>query len=466
MKVNREGLLQTEELEVFQAFLRALFNKVRTYANDKENTMPNAGEVLTKSWGVMPTTALHNLVSETLRGIGTAPGLIDMTGIVDKEATLKNWEKIAQTEPGDLISTVIFEPLSPSLPLVRYELMNRRIVINGNHPFVREHNDSPEQQRLLRDTALVELLSEAYMIELGINQGFVTETLQYRDRALRLTTQVYRKSGVQIAQMLLDSTKHPKGLEIIVGDALQYLGFIVKRMAKPGEPEGTATAPTTPLENDVKSTYSFTYDAKSSQDDKVQTKDLNIARLTGHRDANGGDHILVVAPDYQNGNLQEDCAKYSVTPMRARDLAKLLMLCAATGPLNLNEFRKVFDFTDPNAIHDWVETLDSKVKASPRLSLDTILTVLHGRYIGPNAITTSVIADRISQLPNVNKNPKTEEVQSIIAGLSVLVPSLVQIMGSNVYLSTSPEKIREAILTQISTIPPDYRAGIDDNLEP
>ncbi len=311
----------------------------------------------------------------------------------------------------------------------------------------------------------MELLTEAYMVDVGINQGLVSDMLAYRDRALRLTTQVYRKSGIQLVKMLIDATAHPRGLEIIVSDALQYLGFVVVRLAKQGEPEGTATAPTTPRENDVKASYCFTFDAKSSISGKAQTKDLNIARLTAHRDDNNCSHILVVAPDYQNGALQEDCDRYNVTPMRAKDLAKLLMLSAATGPLNLNRFRSVFELSDPDAVHSWVEKLDAEVKAMPHLTLDTVLTVLHGRYVGPNSITTSVIADRIGQLPGVTAYPKNEEVQSLIAGLAVLVPSLVQIVGSNVYLSTSPEKIREAILSQISMVPPDYRAGIDTNLK-
>ncbi len=39
IKVNREGFLQNDEMETFQAFLRALFNKVRTYAREQEYTL-------------------------------------------------------------------------------------------------------------------------------------------------------------------------------------------------------------------------------------------------------------------------------------------------------------------------------------------------------------------------------------------------------------------------------------------
>ncbi len=94
--------------------------------------MPDAGDVLTKSWGVMPITSLHNLVSETLRGTTDIPDMINLDGVSDMDETLREWTKTAETEPGDLISTVDFERLLPELPLVRYELAKRRIVINSN----------------------------------------------------------------------------------------------------------------------------------------------------------------------------------------------------------------------------------------------------------------------------------------------------------------------------------------------
>ena len=225
--------------------------------------------------------------------------------------------------------------------------------------------------------------------------------------------------------MLLNATDHPKGLERIVGDALQYLGFIVKLLGQPGEPEGVATAPITPTENDMRVSYNFTYDAKSSGKGKSKTGNLNIAGLARHRENYHADHALVVAPDYETGALQQECRSHSVTPMRAQDLAALLLLTAATGPLDLKEFRSVFQLADPDKVHEWLEKFSEITQSRRKLTFDVFLRALEAiGYSGPDALTTSVLADRIRQLSDITSSSTRTDVSQLIYGLAVLVPNL------------------------------------------
>lgn len=475
--VNREGLREGPELETFQTFLRALFNRARS-AHDAaiQASWPKAGEVLTQSWSAIPFEPLRRVVSDSLGSqAGDVPEFIDVVNVGDRADELKKWEQDAISQPARFIEEVVLEAGGKAEPLVKYDLARRRVVVNRDHPFSREYGQTHEQQLLLRDTAFVELLTEAYMLDIGINEGQLQEVREYRDQAFRLIAQVRRRTGAQIAEMLVNSTDNKKALETIVSDALEYLGFDVVRMAQPGFPEGVATAPMPPDVDDERVSYSFTYDAKSSRSGKVQTGNVGSAGLVRHREDHKADHILVVAPDYEvaarnDGQLPDiiqECQMQNITPMRAEALAKLLMLAAATGPINLTGFRAVFELRDPNAVDVWVNELLATTKATPRLSLDLFLAALADiGYAGPNAIHTTVIADRIHRLPGERPHPTRTDIRNLAAGLAVLVPSLVRVTGDNVYLSTSPQKLREAIVAQIQAIPPEYRFGIDETLFP
>ena len=48
--------------------------------------MPDGGDVLVKSMGVLSLAPLRSAVSETLRTQAPLPGLFDETGISDREA--------------------------------------------------------------------------------------------------------------------------------------------------------------------------------------------------------------------------------------------------------------------------------------------------------------------------------------------------------------------------------------------
>jgi len=461
--IHRGGLLQRPQLTVLRAFLLALFNKARAHDAALQAVMPHVGEVLTKSWGVMPTQPLSQVVSDALLQSAEPPSFVDTQGLGDREAALHQWEGDATKQPGKVIDQVAFDALPPEAALVRYDVARRAVIINRNHPFARMHAGSPEQQRLLRDLSLVDLLTQAYLARIGVDVGLLNDSWQYRDRALRVVTQVDRSTGPQIAHLLLEATAHARGFEIIVSDALEYLGFSVLRLAQSGKPEGVATAPTTPNTPKGPASYKFTFDAKSSIHDKAKTKDVGVAGLVRHRSANKAQFALVVAPGFQDGALVEECKTHKITPMRAEDLAKLLWLTAVTGPFDLNEFRSVFSHHDPEEVHDWVESFCARTKVKERIPLDVFLSALDtlSARIGPNVITTSVIALTIGQMPQVNHHPTEPQVRRLVAGLSVLVPDLVQLNGDKVFVSTSPSKLREAILAQVREIPPKYGFGAE-----
>ncbi len=468
LAVNREGLLDTEALAVFRAFLLAVFNKARNaYDANQRANWPNVGQVLTDSWGSVPLEPLRNTIKDGIKSGGDLALFIDGSD-VDADAELERIEAADDESVADFISDVVLEDLAAEAPLVKYELSTHRVIVNRQHPFAQEHGETHEQQLLLRDAALVDLLTQAYMTSLGIDADILEQVADYREQSLRLIAQRQRRSGVQLGRMLVDATRFDKGLERAVGDALEYLGFAVRRLGQPGKTEGVATAPVKPTDGDadLAASFSFTYDAKSSSKAKVKTGNVGVAGLVRHRKDEQADFTLVVAPDYESGGLEKECEEQKVTPMRARDLARLLLVIATHGPVDLSRYQTLFSRHSPDAVAQWVDNLVKEAEGRRVLRYDVLLAAIDKvGYAGPDAVTTSVLAREARALLGDAKFPSQREVHAVLRGLEVLLPQLVRLAGENAYFGVPASKLREAIREQLQAVPDAYKTNIEEPAE-
>ena len=213
--------------------------------------------------------------------------------------------------------------------------------------------------------------------------------------------------------------------------------------------------------------FTLTYDAKSTSkaNGHVTNKDVGPGRLARHRRDHDANYTLVVAPNFQSGALQDECKESKVTPMRARDLAKLLMLSATAGTLDFVEFRKVFELYDPDEVHEWVGKFIEDVESEPRLSIGDLLWAFDEIGIdGPDELETTVIADRLRSKYGNKGFPSEGHVRDAIAGLSVFLPAIVRISNKQVYLSAGPKDIRNALVEQLQLLPDSIRMSIDQDL--
>ena len=468
IQVSRESLQDSEPLAIFRAFLRALFNKARSEHDNMANAAwSQPGEDLTKAWNAALVEPLREVVAEGLKS-KDLPAFVTFSSTPERDfdEVLKDWNQAATDKPGSLLSEVTLNPLPPAESLISYDLESRKVIVNSNHPFARGHSETKEQKQLLQDFALVDLLTSTYMLHIGLDSALLDESRVFRDHIFRLIAQSTRRTGAQIAQLLIKATANAKGLELIVGDALEYLGFEVLRLGTKGEPEGVATAPTAPAPDDQPeeppkpSTYKFTYDAKSSASGRSTTGNLHVAGLIRHKDKYKADHTLVVAPDYQDGALQEECKKHGVTPMKARDLARLLYLAAKAGPIDLRDFRTIFQHHDPGEVESWVDERFKRAKHRHRVPLNLVLEVLEEiGYKGPDPLNVNVIAHKINE-KHSEAAVSRRQIISLFQGLQVLT-NLVYTFKEDVFLATSPSKLGQAIKAQLSDLPYQFNMELD-----
>lgn len=472
LAINREDTKKTNEVRVFKAFLMALFNIVRAEETRLSRaSWPKAGQILSDTWAAIPLEPLRKVIADRIGSAVGLPAFVRVDPGSDIEVLQREWEEITREPSGRIIENVEFESLGPEDPLAQYDLTQRSIVVNKNHPFTLEHCETHEDQEFVRNVAVVDLLTDSYMADLGIDESRHSQIREYRDQILRLLAQLNRKSGATIAGMLAEASASAKGLEKIVGDALRYLGYIVEPLGQSGQPEGIATAPLPPDPRrlHMQASYRFTYDAKSTKHKKVSTGNVKVSGLARHRDDKSADFALVVGPEFTVARaLLKECEANHITPMRSKDLATLVMLTAALGSLDLDELRDLFRLHNPDEVHDWVESLKAKLDSeTPIVSLELFFRAIESLdFEGPNAVSASVIAQKISELTNKKVRPKVADVRTVVSGLMVLVPSLVRLTSKDdIQFSTSPDGLRSALIKQIKIVPKDYRFGYMKNLK-
>lgn len=463
--VEREGLRDSKQVRIFKRFLISTFNKARTaLKKSRMAEWPKAGDVLEGSWKSIPMRPLAQVVSEQLASGRGLPSSIDDHEIENLEGTQRQWNEIIETSPGDLISNVRPEPFGEQIPFSRYRLSTREFLVNESHPYFAGRKGTIEERRVMQDFALANFLAELRLIENDVDPVALDEGRSFRDEILRLFAQLQRTTGPEISRLLMESTSHPKGFEVILGDALEFIGFNVTRLGSNGEPEGIAQAPLTPHGNHLKGPYTFSYDAKSTKQDhgRVSNSHVRPGTLARHRREHEADYTLVVAPDFESGALQDECKAYCVTPIRAEDLARLLMLSARTGTVDFQEFRTVFENYDPNAVHCWVNTFITSSEAKPHVSVGQLLETIDMIGIeGPDELETSVIADRLRVNSDDPHFPSERDIRRAIEGLGVFLPSIVRVSNKQVYLSASPVDIRGALLDQLQHLPESIKKDID-----
>lgn len=462
LAVNREQLFKSEELLKFRGFLRKCFNLARRRYNEIiESAWSDTGKNIVQAWGTLPLKPFRSFIEQ----YGAEPSDVgDMFEYGDDspEAAYEEWEESAGAGMEHVIEGVDFQNRDPGDKFARYSLKTRSVVINASHPFAVEHAETAEEKRVLRNVALLDLLTDAQAFELGITPTVWNELREYKDNAARLIAKLDRKSGVSIATTLreVSTYKDYRAFEILVSEALEYLGFVVEKMGGSGEPEGVARAYPTPSTESVAQSYCFTYDAKSSISGKVKTGNVGVAGLARHKRDFGADHSLVVAPQYEDGGLRSECEEGGVTPICAADLGELLTYTARFGAIPLITLREVFEFRDPHDVHNWVEELEERLVQRQNLTLDTLIEALK-RFdkdlVDPVAAShlATVCWEVEQEKGNCEGRKRISKVDvlALVRGLGVIAPDAIREEGNaEVVVGVHPERLAQIIQIQLQKL--------------
>lgn len=464
LNTNREQFRDQRALRVFRAFLRKAFNTARSaYDSDSNAEMPDGGDILVRSLGVVSLAPLRSVVSEALRTQPPILGLFDETGISDREQKRDDWRRNTADHIQNALGKVKYEK-SGDDSFVKFRIQDSTIIVNKDHPFVAEHTRTKAEKELMRTIAMINLLTDVYALETGIEPAKVESLREYRDQLMRFRALQRRQSGTHIAKLLL-STQHKssasKELEAVVGDALRYLGFAVEELGKPGQPEGVASAYTfsaphqpAPTEKEPEPPlYKLTYDAKSSKHDNAKTGNIQLDGVTEHQKRYGARYALVVAPGFQDGALAVRCKQLGVTPMRAADLGKLLEYTVTYGAIPLNALEEMLKLYDPKEVTNWVDKLEITLKSKRKLTINVFLDALeHLRGKVPDALQASLVSFTCREHLHV-PTVRDEDVVRLVRGLQILVPDLIGLDDNDrIIVNASAERVAAAVEKQLDNL--------------
>jgi hypothetical protein len=474
LTTDREKFRERQQLKLFRSFLRKIFNKARAfYDNDQNAGLPDGGDVLVRSLGVLSLSPLRNVVAEVLGKPETdvaVPGLFDDQGVQDREAKRKSWHENTAENIKNALDQVKYERLEDE-EFVKFRIVDNTIIVNPNHPFSLEHSRTKAEKELVRTIAMVNFLSDVYALDIGVQPAILDSIRKYRDQLMRYRALQRRQSGVYIAKLLLQ-TQHESDnsdlFEAVLSDALRYLGFQVRDLAKSGEPEGIASAYPLPAqsnptkENPNPPLYSFSFDAKSSKHASASTGNIKLDGVVQHRNKFKADHALVVAPGFTGPAINERCAQQKVTPMSARDLGRLLEYTVQFGAIPVTKMREIFQIYDHVAVSAWVDGLETWLRQQRTLTIDIFLRALDNlKGKVPDALPASMIAfecrERLSAV-----SVKDVDVIALVQGLSILIPDLVGISGDKITVNASAERIAASVTSQLDKLHSTDEAGREE----
>jgi hypothetical protein len=470
LATDREKFLERRQLTIFRAFLRRAFNDARNaFDSDRAVALPDGGDVLIKSLGVLSLNPLRNVVSETLAKQAPLPGLFDESGITNREEKRREWREKTAENIANALGEVKYEKL-PDDSFVKFRIEDSTIVVNKEHPFVAEHSGSRAVRELMRTVAMVNLLTDMYTLDIGVEPATLENIRNYRDMLMRYRALQSRQSGTLIAKLLLQTqndSSQSKKLETAVTDAIRYLGYDVEPLGTSGEPEGIARAfgapvPTSPTAQTRRQPlYTFTYDAKSSKHEVAETGNINHAAIAEHRDRYKADHALVVAPGYSHGANATRCAQQKIAPMTARDLGRLLEYTVRFGAIPVTKLREVLQIYDPKEVEKWVTDLEAWIKGQRPLTIDIFIKALeHLRGRVPDALHVGVIS-LICRETLGALSVRDPDVIALARGLSILIPDLIGLDNDKLIVNSRPNPIAGAIRPQLEAL---HTAAVDTEI--
>lgn len=432
---SREDTSDASAKDALQTYLKAVYNDVRN-AIERKFEEEAKEETLEDHLRNLPGTllsyplrqAIERIISDQQTGysIMTEPG---------KKA-------IAAIKEVELRETGLEGPLAT--------LDEGKIYINVNHPFYRNYADYPGVRKLM----VAEVLLEAYMVDAGVSAGQTKEILSRRDKLLRTLASKFPEDAVEVSESIRTTVTSQESLEIACVDGFRILGFEATHLGRKGRPDGIAVAPLGVQKNGSRG-YSVTIDAKSTQDEEVQSGNIGFATISRHRDEFKADYAAVIAPNYQvsegeDSKAVKEARRAEVCLLRAKDFADLVLGSAAK-PVSLDRLRELFELRSPEETTKWIKMLNSEPFNPPPIV--AILSTVWSLQQEDKRDAPELMAIKYRE-PKLQSYSK-EDIRGWLNAIQRLVPELVVVVGDKIQLNQSPKNVMHQCAVVLKKLPSD-----------
>jgi len=360
------------------------------------------------------------------------------------------------TSKDGIIKIVKWTTLQPEDPIAKLDLKTGTANVNMMHPFFANFLDEVKSVLPFQLIALTEILTECSLLENGVSQDKVKEVMLRRDAILRELTYSDKPNAPFVASLLNAALGNPSGLEKVVSQAFNSLGYESTPIGGSGKPDGKAVAYLGPLNSP--NNYSLIFDTKSTSKDKIKAITAHISGIVRHRDDYNAKFACVIAIDFEgskdeNSAVNKEAKKHKVNLIRARDLVTLVLL-SSPKQVGLREL-KVF-FEECHTVIEtsqWIENLKNK-----QITRGPIKELLEETFKLIKSDTEPAHLRALRERNAELKKCSTEELRALIESLQRLVPGYINISNDIISLNVPPEKVLNAInQTFITDVPVEFR---------
>lgn len=460
---TREAVKDSKPYQQLKEYIKKKFNnEVKKFYFDYETKTDKEKSVSYRLAQTSYTTSkgpINNFIKRYFANHIVNPMLIYRPEGTTEKELLAKYEG-HEIEGGQAIDKIEWSPLDTGAPIAKLNLDDKVLTINVVHPYIANYMGAYKNTLPIESIAITEVLTEAHLYELGIEEILINTIMRKRDATLRQLALADREGIPAVALLLRDSLANPTGLEDAVYRAFLALGFEASKIGGNGKPDGKAEAILGFSSEEKSRNYSFTYDAKSTSKEKIAANTAKLSGLKRHQEDYRATYSVEVAIGYQGEDdidsaISKEARQQKVTMFKAKDLVKLLLL-AAPKQLGLDKLKGLFDNCyAPIDVSRWIDELEKEEVLPPPYY--EIIEVIYELQKTDNEPPEANIV-RLKLKEKMGGTFSTSEVSKHIETLKQIVPGYVSIEGRKVGVQAAPEVIKSVIGQTISTIPSDVRA--------
>jgi hypothetical protein len=409
---SREAVGSTRRRDVAAAIAKVVFTKARNFFDNYEREKARQGQTTEEN----RTTIDQGLVERPLADVLLASAGRPAGGGADGD-----WMYIDPVDAAanDEIVERLYNKRVPyrfprvntgrERPIARFNPNSAEFSINEDHQFVMAFDS--KYRELIEVIATAEVMLEVYLAESGVPPHLIGDVLSRRDALLRSMASERIYSPPLIATMLRESAADYINLELALVAAVRVLGFQVKHIGGPDEPDGLALF----VDSDMSETR-IILESKASGT-TPQLGHLDFATLRRHakkRGAEGG--VLLVAPRYpaearEDGAASENAKQTNVScwtvevlaglvekaddfRVSAKQVAKIVRTCSTPASVKAAVEALLTEDNNPTplyaAIMDALRSeVEGRIAAGDRRDVSGIRTLVNLR--GQKAVTRDVV---------------------------------------------------------------------------
>lgn len=478
LRSSRESFQQGELYEEVQNFLRAGFNLARNRLVEHDREQTPAARIsasISSAPGSMTRKPLLSLAQMVVDNKATPFYSRFPSGLSGEQQTEFLETLKQQTEGADgLLRSTELAALDSKDGFALFDVQQGKLLINTSHPFVAAFQESfanPRQSLALEMLTMSEILMEAHLYHMGLEERLIRDTIGRRDELLRqFVRSSARRTAGMIALALTEARDDKNKLEEEMRAAFEAIGFAnVIHIGGKGKPDGTAEAHLAASEGGIAQRYKVGLEAKSGQ--PVSAHRLNVAGIARHMQDYKCDHHLVIGNGFAT-STGEDSASVreivahkestgkTITLMHIDDLARLIRIASAKRVGGLSRIRNLFNnCITPEQSKSWVDNIATETPENwPYMEI--LETVWHLAEEQPNEVVeyAAVVAELRHCDPPIRMN-KADLIECCKA-MQVMARGVVFARETTVEIDRRPDLIIEDIKASVGEYPDEERRTI------